>query len=152
MENHLDTLIGYLHEIAWQFGPRGINGECCGDLSMPEFRALRKAAVNENCSVRQVAAALDFSKSGATRIVGRLEKKGYVLRRRSTRDRRVCCVSITPAGRAVLTRISNEYRSNLRKLMSDMDPVAAVALPRVLSHLLRAVNDSAAEQVDRVNL
>ena len=139
MENHLDTLIEYLHEVAWQFGPRGMNGECCGDLSMPEFRVLKKASATKDFSVRQVAATLDFSKSGATRIVGRLEKKGYVLRNRSVFDRRVCCVSITSAGNAMLNRISSEYRSKLRELMSGMDPMAAVALPQVLSHLLRAV-------------
>ena len=152
MENHLDTLVGYLHEIAWQFGSRGMNGECCGNLSMPEFRVLRKASATEDCSVRQIAASLDFTKSGATRIVGRLEKKGYVLRSRSAEDRRVCFVSITPAGNAVLNRISNEYQSKLRELMSDMDPVAAIALPQVLSHLLRALNDNAAEKVDDINL
>lgn len=151
MEKHLDTLVGYLHEVAWQFGPRGINGECCGNLSMPEFRLLRKTTVTENCSVRQIAASLDFTKSGATRIVGRLEKKGYVLRKRSTEDRRVCLVSITPAGNTVLDQISIEYRSKLKQLMSGMDPVAAIALPQVLSQLLRALNDNAVEKVDGIN-
>jgi MarR family transcriptional regulator, organic hydroperoxide resistance regulator len=151
MESRFDTLIGYLHEIAWQFGPRGINGECCGDLSMPEFRALKKASATENCSVRQIASALDFSKSGATRIVGRLEKKGYIRRRRSVEDRRVCCVSITPTGRTVLVRVIDEYRSKLGELMAEMDPVAAVALPRVLSLLLRAVADKAGDTVDDIN-
>jgi len=152
MENHLDTLIGYLHEIVWQFGPRGLNGECCGDLSMPEFRVLRIAFAAEGCSVQHIAMSLDFTKSGATRIVGRLEKKGYVLRNRSEKDRRVCRVSLTPAGNTVLNQISNEYRSKLRELMSGMDPVAAIALPEVLSHLLRALNDNAAKKVDDINL
>jgi DNA-binding MarR family transcriptional regulator len=151
MEKHLDTLVGYLHEVAWQFGPRGINGECCGNLSMPEFRVLRKTTATKDCSVRQIAASLDFTKSGATRIVGRLEKKGYVLRKRSAEDRRVCCVSITPAGIAVLNQISNEYRSKLRKLMSCMDPEAATALPQVLSQLLRALNNHAVEKIDSIN-
>jgi DNA-binding MarR family transcriptional regulator len=151
MEKHLDTLVGYLHEVAWQFGPRGINGECCGNLSMPEFRLLRKTTTTEDCSVRQIAASLDFTKSGATRIVGRLEKKGYVLRKRSTEDRRVCLVSITPAGNTVLNQISIEYRSKLKQLMSGMDPVAAIALPQVLSQLLRALNDNAVEKVDGIN-
>lgn len=36
--------------------------------------------------------------------------------------------------------------------MSGMDPVAAIALPEVLSHLLRALNDNAAKKVDDINL
>ena len=35
--------------------------------------------------------------------------------------------------------------------MSDMDPVAAIALPQVLAHLLRALNDNAVEKVDGIN-
>lgn len=36
--------------------------------------------------------------------------------------------------------------------MSDMDPVAAIALPQVLPHLLRALNDNTAAKVDGINL
>lgn len=138
MQSPLDELTHHLHEIAWQFGPRGLNGECCGDLSMPEFRALKMAAVT-SCSVQEIGSALDFTKSGATRVVDRLEKKGYVRRERSAEDGRICCVGVTRKGSETLEQIAADYRDKLKGLMEDMDPVVAAALPNVLSHLARAV-------------
>lgn len=45
---------------------------------MPEFIALDKIFNTKNCPVQDIGLALGFTKSGATRIVNRLEKKGYV--------------------------------------------------------------------------
>ena len=85
-------------EIAWHFSSRGINGECCADLSLAEFRALQTTAVTPDCSVQQIGKLLNFTKSGATRIVNRLEKKELVTKIRSAADGRVCCVAPTAAG------------------------------------------------------
>jgi MarR family 2-MHQ and catechol resistance regulon transcriptional repressor len=84
-----------LIEIAWHFGPKGLNGECCENLTMPEFIALDKISTTSQCAVQDVGYSLGFTKSGATRIVNRLEKKGYVQKIKSHEDARICCVEIT---------------------------------------------------------
>lgn len=43
--------------------------------------------------------------AGMTRLLDRLEKKGLVQRSRSTADRRVVQVAITPEGRAAIARV-----------------------------------------------
>ncbi|MCK8603738.1 MarR family winged helix-turn-helix transcriptional regulator [Desulfoferrobacter suflitae] len=83
-----------LIEIVWHFGPKGLDGQCCENLSLPEFLALDKVAGTKDCPVQEVGHALGFTKSGATRIVNRLEKKGYVEKVRSDEDARVCCVIV----------------------------------------------------------
>jgi len=64
-----------LIEIAWYFGPKGLNGECCENLTMPEFIALDKVSTTPHCAVQDIGYRLGFTKSGATRVVNRLEKK-----------------------------------------------------------------------------
>ena len=65
-----------LLEIVWHFGPKGLNGECCDNLTMPEFIALDKVSSTKDCPVQDIGISLGFTKSGATRVVNRLEKKG----------------------------------------------------------------------------
>jgi MarR family transcriptional regulator, organic hydroperoxide resistance regulator len=109
-----------LLEIIWQFGPRGLSGECCEDLSMPEFFALEHVANTQSCRVQDIGQRLGFTKSGATRIVNRLNKKGYVQKMNSLEDARVCCVTSTEKGRDVLYATHQRYAEMIRKMLCNM--------------------------------
>ena len=61
-------------EIAWHIGNHGLNGECRGDLSLVEFMALKIACENKDFSIQEIGSTLNFTKSGATRIIDRLER------------------------------------------------------------------------------
>ena len=69
-------LSALIREITWNFGARGLKGECCGDLSQPEYRVLCLATEHQKCSMQEIARDLGFTKGGATRVVNRLEEKG----------------------------------------------------------------------------
>ncbi|WP_419175305.1 MarR family winged helix-turn-helix transcriptional regulator [Desulfosediminicola sp.] len=122
-----DTLIGNslktnqvsraLIEIVWQFGPKGLDGECCEDLSMPEYLALEAASLTADCPVQHIGARLGFTKSGATRIVNRLEKKGYIQKLRSSEDARICCVVPTEKGEQILANVSQYYIDRLKTVL-----------------------------------
>ncbi len=109
-----------LIEIAWHFGPKGLNGECCENLTMPEFIALDKVAATSHCAVQDVGYSLGFTKSGATRIVNRLEKKGYVQKIKSHEDARVCCVEITESGERVLSSANSRYMEQFHAIAAKM--------------------------------
>ena len=111
----------YIREITWRFGTRGLNGECCGDLSQPEYRALCLASDKRQCSMQEIARGLGFTKSGATRVIDRLEQKSYVERKRSPEDGRVCCVKVTPSGRALIKDLSEENENHISRIMSKFD-------------------------------
>lgn len=102
-----------LTDIVWQFGPKGINGECCQDLSLPEFRALQKIAETPSCNVQEIGIHLGFTKSGATRIVSRLEKKGYISKQKSLEDARICCLLTTDKGQSILAFVATQYAEQL---------------------------------------
>lgn len=113
-----DQVSRALREIVWQFGPKGLDGRCCQDLSMPEYLALETAALTTDCPVQHVGAKLGFTKSGATRIVNRLEKKGYIRKCQSNEDGRICCVAPTEKGRQILVNESKVYMEKLEDVLN----------------------------------
>lgn len=115
-----DELSRLLADILWHFGPRGPDGECCRDLTMPEFMALAKVSETMDCPVREIGSTLGYTKSGATRMVDRLEKKGLVSRARSEIDGRICCIKITKQGKDSLETAFSVLREQLDALLSRM--------------------------------
>lgn len=128
-------------EFVWHFGPKGVNGECCENLSMPEFIALDKIANTANCPVQEIGKRLGFTKSGATRIVNRLEKKGYVQKIKSNEDGRICCVLITPQGKSVLSSTDNRYTNEIEQLLSKLPEKKAPQMKDLLKDMAKAISD-----------
>lgn len=128
-----------LIEIAWHFGPRGLNGECCENLTMPEFIALDKVSSTSHCAVQDVGYSLGFTKSGATRMVNRLEKKGYVLKVKSLDDARVCCVEITKAGERVLSSANARYMEQFHIIAAKMTDYSVADIVKVLTAMAKAL-------------
>jgi DNA-binding MarR family transcriptional regulator len=129
-----------LIDIAWYFGPKGINGECCENLSMPEFLALDKISSKLDCLVQDVGILLGFTKSGATRIVNRLEKKGYIHKMKSLEDGRACCVEITEDGERMLKEVNSLYEKQFVQLLSKIPNKNESQTERVLKSIAEALN------------
>ena len=121
MNNYIPIIYDTVQEIAWHFGSHGINGECCGDLSFVEYMALKKTCEANEITIQEIGSALNFTKSGATRIIDRLEEKGYVTRRHSPADGRICCVDVTAKGKAAVAEIAKKYTEYLEKSMKNFD-------------------------------
>ena len=111
-----------LIEIAWHFGPKGLRGECCDDLTMPEFIALEKVSMTPDCPVQVVGHPLGFTKSGATRIVNRLARKGLIDKVKSPQDARICCVVITEKGERILRSANSRYMKKFKELLAKVPP------------------------------
>ena len=128
-----------IREITWRFGARGLKGECCGDLSQPEYRALCLASERPKYTMQQIANELGFTKGGATRVVNRLEKKGYIKRQRSPEDGRVCCVQVTSQGSMLVKSVSRDNEARLDRIMSKIDPGMRVVISTALRSFVDAI-------------
>ncbi len=64
-------------------------------LTGPQLIILKEVAKQEQVTVSGVAKAVSLGQSTVTGILERLEKRGLVVRRRSTTDRRKVIISIT---------------------------------------------------------
>jgi DNA-binding MarR family transcriptional regulator len=139
MDKKIFNIYNSLQEIAWHLGNQGIIEECCKDLSLVEFMALKKAHENKYFSIQEIGSAISFTKSGATRIVDRLVNKGYVERARSSADGRICCVYITGKGKEVLDKVIHRYTSNFAEMLKGIEPQTVKDLEHSLDVLLRIV-------------
>ena len=122
MNKNIPEIYQLLQEISWHFGNHGFDGECCEDLSLIEFMALKMAYDNNDFSIQEIGNALKLTKSGASRIIDRLENKGYVNRKRSPVDGRVCCIPVDVKGAELLTRMLEKNTGDLDTKLKDLEP------------------------------
>jgi len=113
-----------LQEIAWHFGDHGINGNCCENLSFIEFMALKRVCENTDISIQEIGINLNITKSGATKVINRLERKGYVIRKISPIDGRVCCVGVTDTGVKTISKITERYAGHIKAILEEKDTAA----------------------------
>lgn len=69
----------------------------------------------EGVPLTQLAERLFSDVSTVNGLVNRLEKQGLIYRERSTNDRRVVYVKLTPAGRDVRQRALPEHRQHMQE-------------------------------------
>lgn len=74
-------------------------------LTAPQFWAAKLVEDAGAISIKQLARAMYLHPATVVGIVDRLEDRGIVVRERSSEDRRVVHVSLTPKGRKVLASL-----------------------------------------------
>lgn len=84
--------------------------------------ALHEVAAADGSTVGDLARRLRVHQTTATNLLNRLEAQGMVLRERSSADRRVVNIRITPAGRKALRRAPGPARGLLPKVLDEMSP------------------------------
>jgi DNA-binding MarR family transcriptional regulator len=91
-------------------------------LTQVEFTVLTLLATNSNVTQLQLGRALGAAPSNLTNLLGRLEAKELVLRRRSSVDARVQTIALTRAGAALARKadhLSQGMEENLLRHLSD---------------------------------
>lgn len=138
MDTQGRKLAGFLAEIIHGFGPQGIDNECCGErLSPGEIHTLRTVLRLDVCTMQDIAMNVSVTKGGATRIVARLEDKGLAQRKQDQKDGRVCCVTLTGEGAALLNRIDDRLTQKMLAILESMDPAMREILLISLESFLR---------------
>lgn len=122
MNNNISAVYDLIQDLSWYFGNQGFSGDyCCEDLSLIEFMALKRSYENKNITILSIGIELNITKSGASKIVNRLEKKGYIIRVQSPLDGRVCCVRISEKGKSVVGKIEQKYVVYVENMLKDLD-------------------------------
>ncbi len=105
-------------------------------VTVPQLVALRNVAERGPSMLKDLARATHLSASTMVGIVDRLEAKGWVIRQRSTADRRQSLISVTPEGLALLERTPLPLQDALVKGMSTLPGHEQVAIVRSLERLV----------------
>lgn len=87
---------------------RGLRSVSGLSLGPAEFGALVLCEQNPGLAQFQIAAALDIDKASVVAVVDRLEQMGWLLRRRSSHDRRRYGLCLTPEGLRQVQRLRQQ--------------------------------------------
>lgn len=126
-----------------------IAGRCLAeldaDVTMAQSRALIVLASRGPQRIIDIAADLAVAPSTATRMCDRLVRKGLMRRSRRAADRREVRLSLTPAGRDLVTDITRRRRAELARVVQA---IPAVAHEQLITSL-RSLNDAVGEVSER---
>jgi MarR family 2-MHQ and catechol resistance regulon transcriptional repressor len=139
---HLETDAAELHDAlselvrVYQFRDR--DRICCHDISVTQCYALEALIRRGPSGLNELAAELYLDKSTASRVVGTLERKGYVRRASHPDDGRAIVLTVTAAGRRLCGRIRTDLVAEARQLLEDIEPAVRKGTARLLLRLARA--------------
>ena len=139
MDKNIPVIYNLIQDVSWYFGNQGFDGECCDDLSLVEYMALKKVYDIQNITIQEIGIALNVTKSGISKIIDRLEKKAYVLREQSSSDGRVCCVLPTKKGVNAIHKISNRYSEYLQDILIEVEAESLQSIKESLQLLFQAI-------------
>jgi DNA-binding MarR family transcriptional regulator len=111
------------------------------DVTLPQYRALVVLAQRGRVRPAELATALAVTPPTCTRMCGRLEAKGLVVRERPADDRRAVDVSLSAAGRELVDDVSRRRRDELRGLLAGVPPERHAAVVEGLRSLAEAAGE-----------
>jgi MarR family transcriptional regulator, 2-MHQ and catechol-resistance regulon repressor len=124
-------------ELVRRYQYRDRDQVCCHGLSVSQCHTLELLAEGGPRTMGALAAELCLQVSTATRVVNPLVSRGLAARRADPKDRRVCRVQITAAGRTLVARIQaeivTEYETVLQGVPAPSREAVIVALSRLLA-------------------
>jgi DNA-binding MarR family transcriptional regulator len=92
------------------------------NLSMAEYRGIMSQDIGQEMTCMEMSQVMGLSPSRGSRVIDNLVKRGYFIRRISTRDRRAVSVTLSQKGIEVKERIKRnqkELEESLQKKFSD---------------------------------
>src|ERR1700730_11111335 len=90
------------------------------DLTNSQLRALVVLGRAEEVTAGDLARSADLNPASVTAMLDQLEANGIVQRRRTAHDRRVCMVSLTDQGRAILDEKHAQWQVLWKQHLGDL--------------------------------
>ena len=93
--------------------------KACG-LAASEWAAIRQLYRPNRMSPLEIAQAIGMTKGGASKLVDRLVKKGFAIKRVGEFDRRFRTVELTEAGRSLVPRFARFVDNTDREIFGNL--------------------------------
>ena len=91
------------------------------DLNVSEFGVLEMLYHKGDQPVQKVAEKILVTSGTITYVINKLEKKGFVIRRKCNKDKRVYYVSLTEKGKDYISHIFPKHKDFIDNLFKDLD-------------------------------
>jgi DNA-binding MarR family transcriptional regulator len=117
------------------------------NVTVPQWRVLVMVDTRGPLNLAAVAAGLDVNPSNASRICDRLIKAGLLDRRESATDRRNITLTLTAAGRRLVTKVVRHRRRAITRVLRGMAPNDRELLATALDQFAAAAGEPAYDAV-----
>jgi DNA-binding MarR family transcriptional regulator len=111
------------------------------DVTLAQYRALVVLATRGPQTLQDLAAELSVVPSTATRMCDRLVRKRLIDRQLGETDRRAVALTITDAGRAIVSSVARRRRAQLRRIVGDLPPARRASLVEALEAFSAAAGE-----------
>ena len=111
------------------------------DVTIKEMHTIDVIGEKKDATPTDVARALMVTLGTVTTSLNNLERKGYIERVRSTKDRRVVHLYLTKKGRLVYRLHERFHRAMVRQITEGMDEVEFKAMKKGLLNLYQFLED-----------
>jgi DNA-binding MarR family transcriptional regulator len=122
------------------------------EITFTQWQVLIYLTQYEHSSATALSSHIGHDMGALTRVVDELERRGFVRRERSSRDRRAVEIAITPAGRRQARegkRLVVELLNRLVEPLSDAETTTLIGLlQRLLGHLQREAKPAVVPSLD----
>jgi DNA-binding MarR family transcriptional regulator len=132
----IEDLIGYALRRAQGVVYADLNGALAGISLRPlQFTLLLMVAENPGASQSGVCEALGIQKANCVPTMSELERRGYIIRRKSSADARSYQLHITHKGKRILQRAGEVHSLHEQRLIDRIGVEGRDQLLRLLSKL-----------------
>ena len=111
------------------------------DLTSVQYAALATVSLHKGIDQATLAGLIAHDRTTIGGVVDRLEQKGLILRRTSSRDRRARELDITDTGRIMLEKIEPYVERAQQLMLRGLSPGEAEQMLRLLRKAIAASND-----------
>lgn len=118
-----------------------LRGSRFKDISIKEMHTIDVIGNKDGVTPSDVARALMVTLGTVTTSLNNLERKGYIERIRSTKDRRVVHLHLTKKGRLVYRLHQRFHNEMVRQITSDMDEAEFKVMKKGLLRLYHFLED-----------
>lgn len=129
-----DQLVLIFNEIL-EIQERVLKNSRFSDLTLKEMHTIEAIAQDGSLSSNQVAKNLKVTPGTLTVAIQGLEKKGYVKRVKSDKDRRVVLLQLTDRGQAIYQVHKDFHQEMVEETLTGLDPKEVEVLTKGLNNL-----------------
>ncbi|SOD73141.1 MarR family transcriptional regulator [Jatrophihabitans sp. GAS493] len=123
---------------------RSLN-EVEGTVTLTQFRTLVVLDSHGELNLNGLAEILDVNSSTAMRMIDKLLSAGLVTRSDDPENRRRVILALTPAGRALVRRVTTKRRKEITRIVSRMAPDHRAGLVTALLGFAAAASEPDAD-------
>lgn len=119
------------------------------DITNNDMHIIEAIGIDEPRKMSAIAARLGVTVGTLTTNMNSLESKGYILRNRSKKDKRVVLVVLSEKGRKAFFHHRDFHKKMIKSIVKDLYEDEMEAIIKGLSHLDTFLTDTAAENKNK---